>query len=173
MKARRAIFFEKGRKGQTTVEFAFAILILLALLFAIIDLSLMFFANLTMQHAVREGARYAITGRSDLGADRRSALIAKIKEQSMGLYDKNQHIPRDPTISIIRPTSVTFSNYTGTPTTGDPGEPDETIVISLTYTWPLVTPLMKPFFQDGAYTFTVKATMKNEPFSDSSPTLGG
>lgn len=157
----------RRQKGQTTVEFAFVAILLLGLLFAIVDLATLFYVNLTMQHAVREGTRYAITGRSDLGADRRSALIEKIKEQSMGLYDKNLHTPRDPSISVIRPTGITFSNYSGTPTTGDPGKSDETIVVSLTYTWPLMTPLMKPFFQGGAYTFTVKTTMKNEPFSPS------
>lgn len=161
--------FDKNRikniKGQSTIEFALAAILLLVLLFAIIDLAAMFYVNLTMQHAVREGARYAITGRSDLGADRRSALIAKIKGQSMGLYDKNIHNPRDPSISVIRPSGVTFSNYSGTPVTGDPGQAGETIVVSLTYTWPLMTPLMKPFFPGGAYTFTVKTTMRNEPFS--------
>lgn len=158
-----------NRKGQTIVEFALAAVILFSLLFAIIDLALMFFVNLTMQHAVREGARYAITGQSDLGADRRAALIAKIREQSMGMYDKNLHVPKDPSVSIIKPSGVTFTNYSGTPTTGDPGQSDEVIVISLTYKWSLVTPLMKPFFPGGAYTFTVKTTMKNEPF----PTSGG
>lgn len=154
----------KRQQGQTTIEFALVTVFLLGLLFAIVDLAILFYVNLSMQHAVREGARYAITGRSDLGEDRRSALIAKIKEQSMGLYDKNTHTPKDPSISVIKPTGVTFSNYSGTPTTGDPGKADETIVVSLTYTWPLVTPLMKPFFPGGAYTFTVKSTMKNEPF---------
>lgn len=158
-----------SRKGQSTVEFALAVLLLLFVLFAIIDLAIMFYVNLTMQHAVREGARYAVTGRSDLGLDRRTALIAKIREQSMGLYDRNRHVPKDPSISVIKPSGVTFSNYTGTPTTGDPGKADETIVVSLTYTWPLVTPFMKPFFRGGEYTFTVKATMKNEPF----PASGG
>jgi Flp pilus assembly protein TadG len=170
MKALLSKLHFRCRKGQTTVEFALAAIILLALLFAIIDLSMMFFVNLTMQHAVREGVRYAITGRSNLGADRRAALIAKIKEQSMGLYDRNLHVPKDPTIKVIPPSSVTFPNYTGgTTQTGDPGQADETIVVSLTYKWSLVTPLMKPFFPGGAYTFTVKATMKNEPF----PATGG
>lgn len=157
----------KDQKGQTTVEFALVAILLLGLLFAIIDLATLFYVNLTMQHAVREGVRYAITGRSDLGADRRSALIAKIREQSMGLYDRNRHTPREPSISVIKPSSVTFANYSGTPTTGDPGQANETIVVGLTYTWPLMTPLMKPFFQGGEYTFTVKTTMKNEPFSSS------
>jgi len=69
-------------KGQAIVEFALAALIFFSLLFAIIDLCIMLYVNLTMQHAVREGARYAITGQSNLGTDRRSALIARIRNSS-------------------------------------------------------------------------------------------
>jgi len=154
-------------KGQTTVEFALAALLFFGLLFTVMDLGIMLYVNLTMQHAVREGTRYAITGRHDLdpggGLDRRAALIQKIKDQSMGLYDKNLNPQKDPTIKVID-TSKTFNNYTsGTVQTGNPGKVDETIVVSLNYTWPLITPILKPFFKDGNYTFTARATMKNEP----------
>ena len=146
------------------MEFALVALLLFALLFTIMDLGIMFYVNLTMQHAVREGTRYAVTGQSNLGTDRRSALIQKIRDSSVGLYDKNLHVPKDPQINVITPSQVTFSNYTGTPTTGNPGQPNDIIVVSLTYTWPLVTPILKRFFPNGRYTFTVKSTMKNESF---------
>jgi Flp pilus assembly protein TadG len=150
-------------QGQTTVEFAFAALLFFGLLFTVMDLGIMFYVNLTMQHAVREGTRYAVTGRHDGGLDRRAALVKMIKDQSMGLYDKNINPQKDPTIKVID-TSKTFNNYTsGTLQTGNPGKVDETIVVSLTYTWPLITPILKPFFKDGAYTFTARSTMKNEP----------
>jgi hypothetical protein len=117
-----------------------------------------------MQHAVREGTRYAVTGRSNLGIDRRAALIQKIKDSSNGLYDKNAHTPKEPVISKLNPASISFSNYSGTPQTGDPGKAGETILVRLDYTWPLITPIMKPFFAGGVYSFTVKTTMKNESF---------
>jgi len=153
-------------KGQTTVEFALAALLFFGLLFSIIDLGILFYVNLTMQNAVREGTRYAVTGRHDLdpggGTDRRKALIQKIKVQSMGLYDKNLNPQKDPTVKVID-TSKTFNNYTsGTLQLDNPGNADETIVVSLTYAWPLITPILKPFFKDGKYTFTVRSTMKNE-----------
>jgi Flp pilus assembly protein TadG len=156
-----------SQKGQTLVEFALVLPLLFLLLFGIVDLGIMFYVNLTMQYAVYQGTRYAVTGQSDLGTDRRSALIAKIKNSSFGLYDKNTHTPKDPEISVITPSKVTFTNYTGTPTTGNPGKPNDIIIVSLTYTWPLLTPMLKPFFPGGNYTFTVKATMKNETFPPS------
>jgi Flp pilus assembly protein TadG len=162
------MFIHSNNKGQATVEFALVAIVFFGILFAIFDLSLLFYVNLTMQHAVREGTRYAITGRNNLdpnqiSPNRRAAMIQKIKDSSNGLYDRNLHVPKDPIISIINPGNVTFSNYTGTPTTGNPGQPNDTIIVRLTYTWPLVTPIFRPFFPGGRYTFTVKSTMKNEP----------
>jgi Flp pilus assembly protein TadG len=151
-------------KGQTTVEFALVSMLFFCLLLAIIDLGILFYVNLTMQHAVRSGTRYAVTGQSGLGTDRRSALIQAIKNNSVGLYDKNLHVPKDPVISVITPGAISFTNYSGTPATGDPGKPNDIVVVRLTYTWPLTTPLLKPFFPGGKYTFTVKSTMKNESF---------
>jgi Flp pilus assembly protein TadG len=162
------------RKGQTTVEFALTALLLFAFLFAIIDLAVMFYVNLTMQHAVREGTRYAITGQPDsgplAGQSRKDALTQIIINSSNGLY-KNDLNQEDPTVSVLTPTSTSgFSNYTGTPAEYT-GKPDQIIIVSLNYTWPLLTPILSPFFpvsQDGkgkniaVYKFTVQATMKNE-----------
>ena len=155
-----------NNKGQALVEFSLMALLLFILLFAIADIGMMFYVNLTMQNAVREGTRYAVTGQSNLGTDRMSALIQKIKDSSNGLYDKNLHNPKDPEIKVITPSNVTFANYTsGVVQTGNPGQPNDVIMVSLTYTWPLITPVLKPFFKAGQYTFTVESTMKNEPFS--------
>ncbi len=154
-----------NKKGQALVEFALVIPVLFLLIFGIVDLAVMFYVNLTMQHAVYQGTRYEITGQSGLGTDRRSAMIQEIKNNSNGLYDKNMHVPKDPEIRVIVPSQVTFPNYSATPVTGNPGNPSDIIVVSLTYTWPLLTPLLKPFFPGGSYTFTVKSTMKNELFS--------
>jgi Flp pilus assembly protein TadG len=162
--------FMKGRydlisnkKGQTTAEFAIVAIVLLGLVFAVIDFGYMLYVNLTMQHAVREGARYAITGRSDLSpAGVRASVVQKIKDSSIGLCGRQA-------------CSITFFRLqSGSPVElpTDPndsrslvvGGPRELIVIRVAYSWPLLTPIVKPFFPDGKYSFTVGATMKNEPF---------
>ena len=156
-----------NRKGQTTVEFALTAFILFAVLFALIDFAFMFFVNLTMQHAVREGARYAITGQGgNNGQQRRRALEQKIKECSYGLYDKNANPHKDPEVSVVVPkSSATFSNYTGTPV-NDTGGPNQIIVVKLSYSWRLLTPIIRPFFQNGQYSFVVRATMRHEPWEE-------
>ncbi|HIQ01886.1 MAG TPA: hypothetical protein EYH30_07120, partial [Anaerolineales bacterium] len=52
----------KGRLGQTLVEFALILPVLLLLLFGIIEFGAAFHAWLTLEHAAREAARYAATG---------------------------------------------------------------------------------------------------------------
>jgi Flp pilus assembly protein TadG len=150
-----------GQSGSSTVELALIAPILLLLLIAVIEFGLLFWANLTMQHAVREGARYAVTGRSDLdpniGSQQRYlAIIQKIKDSSMGLYDRI-----DPVISVNNGTRYgNVGSYSSTMF----GGPGDILVVRLDCTWPVFTPLLTPFFTDGKYRFSVAATMRNEAF---------
>ena len=145
-----------NRKGQSTIEFALTALLLLTILLSVAELAMMFYVNLTMQHAVRQGTRLAITGPP---GDRRSQLVQKIKDSSNGLYDRNALPRKDPTVSGLTPAGKKgFDNYS----VAETGKPGEIIIVSLTYAWPLLTPALKPAFSDGRYTFTVRATMRNE-----------
>lgn len=145
------------RKGQTTVEFALTAGILLFLLIVLVDFSVMLYVNLTMQHAVRQATRSAVTCKG--GGDPREALISEIRENSNGLYDKNALSQKEPTVTVVTPSA-------SAPPVGavvaDTGEPGELITVSLKYSWPLLTPLFRSFFPGGAYEFTVSSTMKNE-----------
>jgi hypothetical protein len=37
-------------------------------------------------------------------------------------------------------------------------------VLRLDCSWPVLTPMLRPFFSDGKYRFSVAATMRNEAF---------
>ncbi|MGE5644403.1 MAG: TadE/TadG family type IV pilus assembly protein [Acidobacteriota bacterium] len=66
-------------RGATTIEFGLAGILMMAFLFLIIDVSWAIFVRATLQYAVREGCRYAITSqtRSDV----------KYKGNSLGHLD--------------------------------------------------------------------------------------
>ena len=55
----------KSEKGQSLVEFALVLPVLILLLFGIIDFSRILHASLTMDHAGREAARAASIGKTD------------------------------------------------------------------------------------------------------------
>jgi hypothetical protein len=148
----------RGERGASVVEFALILPLLLLLLMAIVELGVLFWVNMTMQHAVREGARYAITGRKDLDPNeneeerlRSNAILEKIRVSSLGLYDS----------VVIEP--VTITDPAGTELTGF-GGPGQIVVINLDCSWPLLTPLVRPFFDEGTYNFKVSSAMRNENF---------
>ena len=51
-----------NESGQTMVEFALVASIFLLLIFGMFDLAFYFYGRVTLQNAVRQAARYAITG---------------------------------------------------------------------------------------------------------------
>lgn len=153
-------------KGATAVEFAFIAPIFFFLLFAIIEFGILFWVNLTMQYAVREGARFAVTGQTCIfgnpptAQQRYQCVIKEIKDSSMGIYDQ------------VNPTmTITINN--GAPTThSDPnlytpgmfGAKNDIVVLRLNCDWPILTPLIQPYFSGALYQFSVAATMRNEAF---------
>jgi Flp pilus assembly protein TadG len=155
----------RRQRGVSTVEFAFIAPILLALLCAAFDFGVSMWVNLTMQYAVREGARYAVTGQDNLDPNasdqqRYLAIIQEIKDSSMGLYNM---VNPSYTITINGQTAQSY-NTQGSYSTGMFGNPGDIIVLQLNCTWPMLTPLLRPFFQNGNYAFSVAATMRNEGY---------
>ncbi|MEW6021457.1 MAG: TadE/TadG family type IV pilus assembly protein [Pseudomonadota bacterium] len=149
----------RRQSGATIVEMAIVAPVFLLILLALVEFSMMFFATLTMQYAVREGARYAITGQSNLdpntGSQQRyNAVIQSIRDSSLGMYDK-----------LVPVISVNGKSYASNAyTSGMFGTAGSIIVLQLDCDWVVTTPLLSSFFKDGKYHFAVAATMRNEYF---------
>ena len=69
----------RGERGTSTIEFALVAPVLFLLLCIAMDTGVMLWVNLTMQYAVREGARYAVTGNDNLdpNASNQQRYLAK------------------------------------------------------------------------------------------------
>lgn len=138
------------QRGSSVVEMALIAPVVLLLMVGIVELSLMFFTTLTMQYAVREGARSSITGQSSY-----LATIQKIKDSSMGMYDRVA-----PVITVNQTSYASATDYTSNMF----GGPGDIVVLQLDCTWSLATPMLAAFFSDGRYHFTVATTMRNEVY---------
>ncbi len=150
----------RRQRGASAVEFALVGSLFFLLLFSIVDFGAMMWANLTMQHAVREGARYAVTGQNGLDPNasapqRYRAVLEKIHDSSLGVYDmSNAQV-------------TTWVNGTSQSNgSGMFGSAGDIVVIQVTCNWPLLTPVVAAFFKStgGKYHFSVAATMRNEAF---------
>lgn len=75
------------RRGSAMVEFSLVLVPLLALFFGLIDFSLAIFLKSTFQHAVREGVRYAVTGRTQPGFGQDASIRSVVQQNAMGFLD--------------------------------------------------------------------------------------
>jgi hypothetical protein len=62
---------------------------MLLLTFMMLDLSLVIFLRSTFQHAVREGARYAITGANDTGPCQDDSIKAVVQKNAIGFLNSS------------------------------------------------------------------------------------
>ncbi|MFM0007969.1 MULTISPECIES: TadE/TadG family type IV pilus assembly protein [Paraburkholderia] len=154
----------RKQRGVATVEFALVAPLLFLLLCIAMDLGIALWVNLTMQYAVREGARYSVTGQTNLDPNatnqqRYLAVVQEIKNSSMGLYS----LVSPSYVITINGASQTYNTQTSY-STGMFGNPGDIVVLQINCIWPLLTPLVKPFFPNGNFGFSVAATMRNEGF---------
>ena len=134
--------------GQTLVEFAIAAMVFLLLVFSVIDFSYFFFVKLTLQNAVRQGGRYAITGQAIAGKNRYASILQTVENQSLGLATSS---------------NTTICSAVGGCSSG--GGPGDTITVTVAYTYKFITPLVAAFFKDGAYTVQCKRQFQERTLS--------
>ena len=84
----------RSRRGSVLVESSFALLPLLALIFGVIDIAFAIFVKNTMQYAVRQGVRYAVTSQTMAGMGQDNSIKTVVKTYSMGLLDGLSPEPR-------------------------------------------------------------------------------
>ena len=147
-----------ARRGQAMTEFSLVAPLFLLLVFGIMDFGRLFFWQMTLQNALREAGRFATTGRhlpdpaNPPNTLSRIDSIIQVAQQAAQGIDV-QHIEiSSPQGGLTRPA----------------GGPGETVVIALTTSVKLMTPLIGAFFgPQGQWTFTVSTTFRNEPFDPS------
>jgi Flp pilus assembly protein TadG len=155
MKMLRGTTAKSGRttracRGESMVEFALVAPLFFLLVFGITDFGRLFFVQETLQFALREAGRFAVTGQNS-GTNRVTAIkqVAEKTAAGLGLTDSS--------IQII---SGGVTNYAG--------GPRETMTISMNYGLKLITPMIGKFFGPSqTYTCRVSVTFMNEPFDPS------
>src|SRR5579872_3810363 len=77
----------RRRAGNAIIETVFTMLPLFALIFAFVDFGLLLFRWCTLQNAVREGARYAITFQTSGGNGQDASIEAVVQQYAMGVVN--------------------------------------------------------------------------------------
>ena len=148
----------KCDQGQALVEFGLVAIVFLTFVFGIIDFARLMQSWVTVQYAAREGARYALTGRSDCAgyADNRIGCITNTaKSATTGLYGA----PGNVTVKVRR---WAYPNYTNPPLENNAGVACDSVEVEVDYDHHLVTPIVASIVKHVP--LIGKERVLNEPF---------
>lgn len=141
----------KDSRGTTLVEFALVVPFILMLFMGITEFGRFYFTRLTLQHAVREAARFAITG---------NTLPDPDTGDPMSRVESIRHVILEKAASL----DLDVEELSVDPPDG--GGPAQVVTVTARFNFDFIAPVISQMFPDGEYVFTVATAMKNEPFFD-------
>lgn len=166
--------FVRTERGATAVEFALIAPAFLATLLAILEVTIFLFAQMALQDAANQAARYFLTGQAQNNNWSATTVVGKvcpavvfnctnvfIAVQNSASFSGANTAP--PSMYDSGGNLLTQGNYTY-----DPGTPGNTMVVQLVYAWPVVPgPLgfnLGPV-QHGAVEIMGVSAFRVEPYS--------
>ncbi|PAY09789.1 MULTISPECIES: TadE/TadG family type IV pilus assembly protein [Bradyrhizobium] len=161
--------FRRDRRGVTVVEFAMVAPLFFGLLFAIIEVAMIFFASQVLETVTQDSSRFIMTGQAQGLSYTQAQFKAYVCNKITTLFDCNNGIYVD-----VRsyPSATGFSSVNITPITDPtqvkwcPGKDGDVVVVRLFYQWQLfVTQLgfNASNLPNGKRLLIATATFKNEP----------
>ncbi len=141
------------RHGQSMVEFALCFLLFIGTILGFAQIAMAIWIKTTLHHAVREGGRFAITGKTIDGLGHDASIRDIVARNTAGLIDPAQ------SDSLI---TIQYFDPNGNPTTANDG--NNTLALSvIDYPIPLVVPA--PLSYVGSLlTVSVRTVDRLEPF---------
>jgi Flp pilus assembly protein TadG len=140
--------FARHQEGSAAVEFGLIAAPFLAMVFAIMETALVFFAGQTLETAAADSARLIMTGQAQTqGYDQakfKDAVCARIYALfncSGGLYVDVKSYPSFASVSTSKPIDGNGNLQTGN-FGYQPGGPGDIVVVRLMYQWPVYVSLL-------------------------------
>jgi Flp pilus assembly protein TadG len=140
----------RTEKGTSLVEAALITPLLLLLTFAIVDFASLFYIYLALENGVSQASRYGVTGNQVAGMTREQSIRTAMRQATPTLTIADGAF----SFSHLRPGQGTWDAGVGGPSDIDK--------VTVNYNWPLLTPLVRPFFANGQINLVVESAMKNE-----------
>jgi len=173
MPARAVRRFARQQKGTAAVEFGLVAAPFLALIFAIMETAVVFFASQALETAVADSARLILTGQAQTQSYTQSQFKNAVCAKIYGLFDCQNGVYVDVN------TFSSFSNVTmNNPVDANgnfvnnfsyrPGGPGDIVVVRLFYQWPVYVSLLGFNLQNmsgGKRLLAATAAFRNEPYN--------
>ncbi|MBP6013880.1 MAG: pilus assembly protein [Alphaproteobacteria bacterium] len=164
--------FRRAKDGAAALEFAVVGLPFFLFMFAILDISLIFFASTTLENGIVSAARQIRTGQAQ------ATNMTKDQFRSLVCVEISMMLGCDSRLGIDVRKYAGFGNAQFDNVldqdgnlTGDfqfnPGDPGDVVVVRAFYTWPVLTPIVGEAFQNmagGHRLVETSIAFRNEPF---------
>lgn len=164
--------FTRRQDGTAAIEFGLVLLPFLAMLFAIIETAIVFFAGQALETAVADSARLILTGQAQTGGFNQTSFKNAVCAKIYGLFDCSNGMYVD-----VR-TYASFSSISMTAPIDNngqlvnnfvyqPGGPGDIVVVRLMYQWPIYMQLMGLNLSNMAGNkrlLIATAAFRNEPY---------
>jgi Flp pilus assembly protein TadG len=167
--------FLRREDGAAAVEFGLILLPFVALMFAVIETALVFFADQTLETAVADSARLIMTGQAQNGSLDKTTFKNAVCSRIYGLFDCQNGVYVDvQTYSSFGGISYTppLDAHGNLVTTGfdyQPGGPGDIVVVRLFYQWPIYVSLMNlgnlSNMAGNKRLLVATAAFRNEPYN--------
>jgi Flp pilus assembly protein TadG len=135
--------FRRNRRGSAAVEFALVAPIFFALLFAIIETAIVFFAGQLLESVTQDSAREILTGQAQTAAFNQAQFktsvcnrITVLFDCVNGVYIDVQSYPAFSNIPVIADPIDASKNFVNN-MKYCPGNAGDIVVVRLFYQWPL------------------------------------
>lgn len=162
--------FGRRKDGAVAVEFALVLAPFLAMLFAIMQTALVFFAGQTLETAVADASRLILTGQAQTGGMNQGAFKDAVCARIFGLFDCQNGVTVDVQkyssfsgVDLSRPVDAEGKVKAGQ---YNPGGPCEIVVVRLIYEFPIVS--MMGFdlsdMGEGKRLLVATSVFRNEPY---------
>lgn len=175
-KARAHVAARKGREGSALVEFAIVAVPFFMLLFAILEIALIFTLSSLLENAAMETARLIRTGKAASGAMTEDEFKTQLCSR-LSVFSKNCVNRLSVDVRIVPafggldedtlPDPMADGAFDDGATTWATGKGGDTVVVRIWYRHPVVTYFMNKALSrlnDGQAVLTFTTAFKNEPF---------
>jgi Flp pilus assembly protein TadG len=164
--------FRRNRRGSAVVEFALVAPVFFGLLFAIIEMAMVFFASQVLETVTQDSARVIMTGQAQNASFTQAQFKNLVCSKVVALFDcvngisiDVQNYPAFASVNVADPIDagknfVPPNNYL-------PGGPGDIVVVRLFYKWPIyVTGFGFNLSNLGSNQrlLTATAAFQNEPY---------
>jgi Flp pilus assembly protein TadG len=165
--------FRKNRDGTTAMEFSFVAIPFFLLLYAIIDVSLIFFASTALENGILAAARQIRTGEAQAANMTQEQFRALVCAQVSMLLSCDERLGLDVRTfngfgNVVLPPALDENGNLNGNMQFSPGTAGDVVVVRAFYTWPMLTPTVGMQFANmagGHRLLEASMAFRNEPFN--------